>query len=501
EGIRPKNININNILEKTWLHIYQQYQKECDRIGLVDFAEIILRSYELWINRPDILDHYQDRFNNILIDEFQDTNHIQYKWTRILAGKHGKVIIVGDDDQSIYGWRGAQVKNIQRFLSDYPNTEIIRLEQNYRSTNTILQTANALISNNNIRMGKKLWTDRTAGAPVSIYTAFNELDEADFVTNCIKNSHQENNTFLDCAILYRSNAQSRILEEALLYKNIPYRVYGGMRFFERQEIKDVIAYLRIINNHNDDIAFERIINTPQRGIGERTLNIIREFAKKEKLTLWQATNNLITSKLLSKRIIFSLECFFKLINDLVNGISELPLYMQTDKVIKESGLWSMYENETGKSYDRIENLKELVNATQQFNHTDKHLTPLQSFLSYYVLEDDKNQINSLRKNTNVVQLMTLHSAKGLEFGQVFIVGMEEGMLPSRMSIHEDIKLEEERRLTYVGITRAMFKLTLTYARTRRLYGKEINCQPSRFIKELPFNCIEKIYSYKKLTTC
>ncbi|MXP51409.1 DNA helicase II [Pantoea sp. SoEX] len=495
EGLRPKNVS-NNFIEKNWLHIYKEYQEACDRIGLVDFAEIILRSYELWLNRPDILGYYQNRFNNILVDEFQDTNCIQYEWTRILAGNKGKVIIVGDDDQSIYGWRGAKVKNIQKFLTDYPKTEIIRLEQNYRSTNKILQTANTLIANNSIRMGKKLWTNRTDGAPVSIYKAINELDEANFVTNCIKKLQKERNKFLDCAILYRSNAQSRILEDALLYKKIPYRIYGGMKFFERKEIKDVIAYLRIINNKNDDIAFERIINTPQRGIGERTVSIIREFAQKEKLTLWNSTNNLIKSKLLTKRVTASLEYFIKLITNLIKKTIGLPLYIQTDIVIKDSGLWSMYEQEIGKSYDRIENLKELVNATQQFNCKDNNLTPLQEFLSYSVLEEDKNQLDDTWKNNNVVQLMTIHAAKGLEFSEVFIVGMEEGMLPSRMSMYENIKLEEERRLTYVGITRAMFKLTLTYATTRRLYGKEINCQPSRFIKELPFNCIEKIYSYK-----
>ncbi|PPI87669.1 DNA helicase II [Candidatus Pantoea edessiphila] len=492
KGLRPKSIEHNNFIDKTWKYIYQEYQKACDRAGLVDFAEIILRSYELWLNKPNILEYYQKRFTNILVDEFQDTNSIQYEWTRILVGKHGRVIIVGDDDQSIYGWRGAQIKNIQRFLIDFPNTDIIRLEQNYRSTNKILRTANALISNNNIRLGKKLWTKRTEGVPISIYCAFNELDEANFVTNCIQSLYQKNNKLLDCAILYRSNAQSRILEEVLLYKKIPYRIYGGMRFFERQEIKDVLAYLRIINNRNDDIAFERIINTPQRGIGDRTINIIREFARQEKLTLWESANILLTSDLLTKRAIVSLKSFFDLISSLVNETIGLSLHKQTDKVIKDSGLWSMYEQKTGKSHNRIENLQELVNATQQFNYKDDDLTPLQAFLSYSVLENDKNHTED-KWNNNVVQLMTLHSAKGLEFSHVFIVGVEEGMLPSRMSMHENIMLEEERRLTYVGITRAMLELTLTYTKTRRLYGKEIYCRPSRFIKELPPDCIEKIY--------
>ncbi|PPI88363.1 DNA helicase II [Candidatus Pantoea edessiphila] len=496
EGLRPKNITNSNVVEKTWLKIYQEYQEICDRIGLVDFAEIILRSYELLIKKSNILLHYQRRFTNILVDEFQDTNNIQYKWTRLLAGKNGKVIIVGDDDQSIYGWRGAQVKNIQRFLTDFPDTEIIRLEQNYRSTNKILQTANALIANNNIRLGKKLWTKRIDGPPVYIYCANNELDEAYFVTNCIKLLYEDKHNLLDCAILYRSNAQSRVLEDALLRKKIPYRIYGGMRFFERQEIKDVLAYLRIINNNKDDVAFERIVNTPQRGIGHKTLHIIREVARKQKLTLWQSANILLTSNLLTSRVILSLERFFDLIHNLSITINGLPLYMQTDKVIKDSGLWSMYENEIGKSHDRIENLKELVTATQQFSYNDENLTPLQAFLSYSVLEDDKNQINTWENN--VVQLMTLHAAKGLEFGQVFIVGMEEGMLPNRMSLDQHIKLEEERRLAYVGITRTMFKLILTYARTRRLYGKEIYCNPSRFIKELPLDCIERIYTYKKI---
>ncbi|PPI86276.1 DNA helicase II [Candidatus Pantoea edessiphila] len=489
-GLRPNSIDQSNLKDRIWAHIYQEYQEACNRIGLVDFAEIILRSYELWLNQPNILLSYQKRFSNILVDEFQDTNNIQYEWTRVLAGKNSSVIIVGDDDQSIYGWRGAQVKNIQRFLIDFPNPEIIRLEQNYRSTNKILQTANTLIANNSVRLGKKLWTDSKDGAPVYIYCAVNEMDEANFVTNSIKSLYESN-----CAILYRSNAQSRVLEEALLYKKIPYIIYGGMRFFERQEIKDVIAYLRIIDNNNDDIAFERIINTPQRGIGERTMNIIREFSKKQKLTLWQAANILIESKSLTKRASLSLVCFFDLIHHLTTTTTGLSLYMQTDKVIKDSGLWSMYEQEIGKSHDRIENLKELVNATQQFRYDDENLTPLQAFLAYSILEEDKNQINKCKNN--VVQLMTLHAAKGLEFYHVYIVGMEEGMLPTRMSMSENNMIEEERRLAYVGITRAISKLTLTYTKTRRLYGKEIYCRPSRFIKELPFDCIEKIYTYKK----
>lgn len=493
EGLRPKHIeSYGNPVEQTWLRIYQAYQEACDRAGLVDFAELLLRAHELWLNKPQILNHYRERFSNILVDEFQDTNNIQYAWIHMLAGDSGRVIIVGDDDQSIYGWRGAQVENIQRFLQDFPGAETIRLEQNYRSTNNILKAANALIANNNGRLGKELWTDGSDGEKISLYCAFNELDEARFVVNRIKTWHENGNALQDCAILYRSNAQSRVLEEALLQGSMPYRIYGGMRFFERQEIKDALAYLRLLANRNDDAAFERVVNTPVRGVGDRTLDVVRQTAREQQLTLWQATRTLLQSKALAGRAASALQRFCELVDALATETAELPLHVQTDRVIKDSGLWLMYEQEKGeKGQARIENLEELVTATRQFSYQDEDedLMPLQAFLSHAALEAGEGQAD---KWQDAVQLMTLHSAKGLEFSQVFIVGMEEGMFPSQMSLDEGGRLEEERRLAYVGVTRAMEKLTLTYAETRRLYGKEVYHRPSRFIGELPEECVEEV---------
>ena len=493
EGLRPKHIeSYGNPIEQTWLRIYQAYQEACDRAGLVDFAELLLRAHELWLNKPHILNHYRERFTNVLVDEFQDTNNIQYAWIRMLAGDSGRVIIVGDDDQSIYGWRGAQVENIQRFLQDFPAAETIRLEQNYRSTNNILKAANALIANNNGRLGKELWTEGSDGEPISIYCAFNELDEARFVVNRIKVWMENGGALNDCAILYRSNAQSRVLEEALLQSSLPYRIYGGMRFFERQEIKDALSYLRLIANRNDDAAFERVVNTPTRGVGDRTLDVVRQTARERQMTLWQATRELLQSRALAGRAASALQRFCELVDSLATETADLPLHVQTDRVIKDSGLWLMYEQEKGeKGQARIENLEELVTATRQFSYQDEDedLMPLQAFLSHAALEAGEGQAD---KWQDAVQLMTLHSAKGLEFSQVFIVGMEEGMFPSQMSLDEGGRLEEERRLAYVGVTRAMLKLTLTYAETRRLYGKEVYHRPSRFIGELPETCIEEV---------
>ena len=493
EGLRPKHIeSYGNPIEQTWLRIYQAYQEACDRAGLVDFAELLLRAHELWLNKPHILNHYRERFSNVLVDEFQDTNNIQYAWIRMLAGDTGRVIIVGDDDQSIYGWRGAQVENIQRFLQDFPGAETIRLEQNYRSTNNILKAANTLIANNNGRLGKELWTDGSDGEKISLYCAFNELDEARFVVNRIKTWHENGNALQDCAILYRSNAQSRVLEEALLQGSMPYRIYGGMRFFERQEIKDALAYLRLMANRNDDAAFERVVNTPVRGVGDRTLDVVRQTAREQQLTLWQATRELMQNKALAGRAASALQRFCELVDSLATETADMPLHVQTDRVIKDSGLWIMYEQEKGeKGQARIENLEELVTATRQFSYQDEDedLMPLQAFLSHAALEAGEGQAD---KWQDAVQLMTMHSAKGLEFTQVFIVGMEEGMFPSQMSLDEGGRLEEERRLAYVGVTRAMEKLTLTYAETRRLYGKEVYHRPSRFIGELPEECVEEV---------
>ncbi|CAR46555.1 TPA: DNA helicase II [Proteus mirabilis] len=493
EGLRPQHIQTyGNPVETTWLKVYQAYQEACDRAGLVDFAELLLRAHELWLNKPQILEHYQHRFTNILVDEFQDTNRIQYAWIRMLAGQTGKVMIVGDDDQSIYGWRGAQVENIQNFLNEFPGAETIRLEQNYRSTSNILKAANALIANNSDRLGKNLWTEGAEGEPISLYCAFNDLDEARYVVGRIKRWHEEGGALADCAILYRSNAQSRIMEEALLQANKPYRIYGGQRFFERQEIKDALSYMRLTANRHDDASFERVVNTPTRGIGDRTLDVVRQVARDNQITLWESALQVIEHKMLAGRAIAAIARFLELIETLANETADMPLHVQTDRIIRDSGLKAMYEQEKGeKAQARIENLEELVTATRQFSYQDEDedLMPLQAFLSHAALESGEGQADAYQ---DAVQLMTLHSAKGLEFSQVFIVGVEEGMFPSQMSLDEGGRLEEERRLAYVGVTRAMKKLTLTYAENRRLYGKEVSHRPSRFIGELPKECVEEV---------
>ena len=492
KGNRAKDIEHHNDLnEKKLVEIYQLYQEACDRAGLLDFAELLIRTYEMLKKKPLILQRYQQRFQHILIDEFQDTNNIQYDLIRLLAGDSGKVMIVGDDDQSIYGWRGAQVENIQKFLKDYPKAETIRLEQNYRSTGHILSAANELIANNDNRLGKNLWTASGNGDPVEIYCAFNELDEARFVASQIQQWKEDEGSYSECAVLYRSNSQSRVIEEALIQANIPYRIYGGMRFFERQEIKDALAYLRLIANRQDDAAFERVVNTPPRGIGDRTLDTIRQITRTRSITLWQAVQVALNEEQLSGRSASALLRFVELINSMDEETSEMALAEQTDFVIKKSGLYEMYKQEKGEKGEvRIENLEELVTATKQFTPPEEaeELTPLTAFLTHASLEAGEAQASP---HQEYVELMTLHSAKGLEFPRVFMVGVEEGIFPSGMSFDEG-RLQEERRLAYVGITRAKRKLTISYAELRRLYGKEERHIPSRFITELPEENIREI---------
>lgn len=500
EGLRPQQVNqYQDPVEKTWLQIYTIYQDMCDRSGLVDFAEILLKSYELLRDNAFVREHYQARFGHILVDEFQDTNNIQYAWLCMMAGQNAKVMIVGDDDQSIYGWRGAKIENISRFLTDFPKAETIRLEQNYRSSGTILTAANALIANNSERMGKALWTEDDKGDLISVYSAFNELDEARFCVNKIKEWHASGKKLIDVAFLYRSNAQSRVLEEALLQSGLPYRIYGGMRFFERQEIKDTLAYLRLIANRFDDAAFERVVNTPARGIGDRTLETLRFAARERGATLWEASEQLLKEGLFKGRAANALQGFISLINQLEDDTLDKALFEQTKHVISASGLRDMYRVEKGeKAQARIENLDELVTATQQFElpEDSENMTPLAGFLSHAALESGDGQADD---HEDAVQLMTLHSAKGLEFPFVFMVGVEEGLFPSQQSVDELGRLEEERRLCYVGMTRAMEKLYITYAEMRRVYGKDMYHKPSRFIKELPEDCLEEVRMRAKVT--
>ncbi|RYV03311.1 DNA helicase II [Shewanella sp. OPT22] len=486
QGLRPKHIDAGIFpIEQNLLKIYQVYQESCDRAGLVDFAEILLRAHELWLNKPHVLAHYQDRFKHILVDEFQDTNAIQYAWIRILAGNQANVMIVGDDDQSIYGWRGAQVENLHKFLQDFTGAETIRLEQNYRSTGNILNASNELIANNPERLGKSLWTDDKDGEKIAIYCAFNELDEARFIVSRINDWHDNGGSLSDCAILYRSNAQSRVLEEALLHKGLAYRIYGGLRFFERQEIKDAMGYMRLMANKNDDAAFERVVNTPTRGIGGRTLDILRNIARQEQLTLWHTCLRVLEEKMLAARAANAVRGFMDLIVTMQQDTQDIPLYRATDKVIQDSGLKAMYQAEKGeKAQARIDNLEELVTAAKTFELPEdlEEMGELNGFLSHAALEAGEGQADAF---TDAVQLMTLHSAKGLEFPQVFMAGVEEGLFPSKMALEEGDRLDEERRLCYVGMTRAMEKLTITHAESRRIYGREDYSRPSRFLKEIP----------------
>lgn len=493
EGLRPSHIDAyHDPVTKTYLQLYTAYQEACDRAGLVDFAEILLRAHELLRDNKFVREHYQARFKHILVDEFQDTNNIQYAWLRMMAGPDCHVMIVGDDDQSIYGWRGAKVENIEKFTLEFPSVNTIRLEQNYRSTKTILEASNTLIANNTERMGKELWTDGNVGEPISVYSAYNELDEARFAVNKIKEWQENGGALNDAAMLYRNNAQSRVLEEALIQAGLPYRIYGGMRFFERQEIRDALSYLRLMANRNDDAAFERVVNTPTRGLGDKTLETLRRAARDRGCTMWEASLAMLDEQVLTGRAAGALSRFVELITALEDDTLEMPLHEQTDHVIKYSGLFAMYEQEKGeKSKARIENLEELVTATRQFEKPEEaeEMSLLTAFLTHAALEAGEGQADEFE---DAVQLMTLHSAKGLEFPLVFMVGVEEGMFPSQMSAEEAGRLEEERRLCYVGMTRAMQKLYITYAEMRRLYGQDKYHKPSRFIRELPETCLDEV---------
>ena len=472
------------------LQVYRAYETACERGGMVDFAELLLRAHELWLRSPAVLQHYQQRFRQILVDEFQDTNTIQYAWLRVLAGKNIPVVAVGDDDQSIYGWRGAKIENIQRFSEDFPATRMVRLEQNYRSTQTILRAANGVIAFNQGRLGKELWTSGETGEPITLYAGFNEQDEARFVVEQIEAWTSNGNERASVAILYRSNAQSRVLEEALIRALIPYRIYGGQRFYERMEIRTALAYLRLLLNRGDDAAVERVINTPPRGIGGKTLEVLRDCARSRDLSLWQAIACVSDEKLLPGRALNALQGFVTLVDELDSGTDELLLEEVVEQVIQGSTLVEFYRKEKGeKGQARVENLEELVSAAKQFVAEEGDLSPLQQFLDNAALDAGDAQADEYEDS---VQLMTLHSAKGLEFPLVFLVGMEENLFPHRMSIEEPGRLEEERRLAYVGITRAMEKLMITYAESRRLHGSETFNTPSRFIREIPAELLQEV---------
>lgn len=493
-GRRTQHIKAHDPYNKTLLQIYQQYEKTCEAGGLVDFNELLLRSYELLQQNSTIREHYQSRFKHILVDEFQDTNMVQYAWIRLLVGADTYLMVVGDDDQSIYGWRGAQIENIHHMQRDFAATKVIRLEQNYRSTNTILKAANTLIANNDGRLGKNLWTEGEAGEPIRLYTALNEIDEAHFILKNIQQWVREGNHYRDIAILYRSNAQSRALEQVLVEAGIPYRIYGGLRFYERAEIKDSLAYLRLLQNHHDDAAFDRIVNTPTRGIGERSLALIRDIAREQGSSLWQATETLLANEQLTTRTQNALQGFLQLIVQMKTDTQDLALGSQISHVIDQSGLREHFAKEKGElGRSRLENLVELVAAADEFADEESYTEDardLTAFLAQVAL--DSGEENNSANSTDYIQLMTLHSAKGLEFPWVFLCGMEEGLFPHQMCLNDIRQLEEERRLCYVGITRAMQKLTLSYARVRRVYGREMQQRPSRFLAELPPNTLVEV---------
>ncbi|WP_028916578.1 DNA helicase II [Pseudoxanthomonas sp. J35] len=498
EGRRPQHIQaVNDPWTESLRRAYELYQERCDRAGLVDFAELLLRAHELLRDNPALLQHYRTRFRDLLIDEFQDTNAIQYAFVRVLAGDTGRVFVVGDDDQAIYGWRGAKVENVQQFLRDFPGARTIRLEQNYRSSANILNAANAVISHNPDRIGKQLWTDSGDGEPVDVYAAYNEMDEARFVVERIRQWVRDGGSWREAAVLYRSNAQSRALEEVLLAEQVPYRVYGGMRFFERAEVKDTLAYLRLVASRADDAAFERTVNTPARGIGDRTLDEVRRRAREAQVSLWQAATSLVAENALAARARNAVAGFLSLIDALDAETTDLALKDRVDHVLARSGLREHWASESRGQLDaesRLENLDELVSVASRFSRAEldddqESMSELVAFLSYAALEAGEGQAQA---DEDGVQLMTLHSAKGLEFPLVFLVGVEEGVFPSSKSLEEQGRLEEERRLAYVGITRAHQKLVMTYAESRRIHGMDMYGMPSRFLREIPGHLLNEV---------
>jgi DNA helicase-2/ATP-dependent DNA helicase PcrA len=497
EARRPQHMaDLGDYTQRQYVRVYTAYEEACAKSGVVDFAELLLRAFEITRDNPEIQAHYRRRFRHVLVDEFQDTNTLQYAWLKVLAGDTGTMFAVGDDDQSIYSWRGARVENMVRLEKDFPGTEVIRLEQNYRSTGTILKAANGLISKNTNRLGKNLWTDGGDGEQIQLYASYNEYDEAEFVANRARELLDGRCRYSDLAILYRSNAQSRVLEEILIRARIPYRIYGGLRFFERQEIKDALAYLRLLHNRDDDTSFERTVNTPARGIGATTMEKLREISRASGVSLWMAAKN-ASSQL--GRSAGNMGQFLKLIDDLHGETRELPLSKATELLIARTGLRDHYRKEKGEQAEaRLENLDELISAARSFeidpgaasaaeNPDEPVLDPLTAFLTHAALESGEEQAGP---GEDCVQLMTLHAAKGLEFPVVFIVGVENGLFPSARAIDEG-NLEEERRLFYVGITRARRKLYLSYAEVRRVHGVEQIGAPSMFLKEVPAECVSE----------
>ena len=434
EGRRAAHLDpsSSDLFEQVMVKVYAAYEQACARQGVVDFAELLLRAHELWLKNPALLAHYRQRFRYILVDEFQDTNAVQYAWLQLLAGNRVPITAVGDDDQSIYGWRGARIENIQQFSKDFTGTQLVRLEQNYRSTATILNAANAVISHNQGRLGKELWTSGEQGEPISVYAAFNEMDEARFIVERLEEWGRAGQARGEAAILYRSNAQSRVLEEALIRAGLPYRIYGGQRFYDRLEIKNAIAYWRLLVNRDDDTAMERVINVPTRGIGDKTVEVVRNYARAHGVSLWRAARAVLQQGLLPARASGAVAQFLELIERLDGDTDDMDLGELAEHLVEHSGLLAFHRNEKGeKGLARVENLQELVVAARafEFEPLDAEggpLSPLEQFLDQAALDAGDYEAGEFEDS---VQLMTLHSAKGLEFPLVFIAGMEENLFP------------------------------------------------------------------------
>ena len=495
DGKRSKHVkDKGNFYTQTVKDLYIKYEHACAHDNLVDFAELILLSYEIIVRNSSIRDYFFKRFDSILIDEFQDTNTIQYKWLQAITAPKAKVTAVGDDDQSIYGWRGAKVENVKAFSKDFKDVHIIKLEQNYRSTNKILSAANTVIQNNSDRLGKNLWTESLEGDNLTLYAAFNEQEEARFIASSSKDWMDGGGCYEDIAILYRSNAQSRALEEAFLRASIPYRIYGGLRFYDRLEIKNAVSYLRVIFNNSDNPAFERSISNPTRGVGAKTLEKIRTKSTEDNLSYLKAAATLIDEGQVKGKGATGIKAYLDFILETAQSLDSLNLSEIVENINTDSGLYDFHKKEPGeKGKTRTENLDELVSAAKDFelsfdaDHNKQEI--VEQFLDNISLDAGDRQADA---HEDAVQLMTLHSAKGLEFKLVFLTGMEESLFPHGRSMESPAQLEEERRLCYVGITRAMQKLYLTYAESRRLHGTDIFNPPSRFLKEIPAELIDEI---------
>ncbi len=486
-GLRAKDVEVHDEYTRRLAEIFEAYDAQCQREGVVDFAELLLRSYELLSRNEPLRQHYQARFKHILIDEFQDTNPLQYRWLKLFAGPSTAMFAVGDDDQSIYAFRGAETANMREFEREYAQGRVIKLEQNYRSHGNILSAANELIARNRERLGKNLWTDEGAGEPIRVFEGYGDQDEAGFIVDEVKALHREGHALNDIALLYRSNAQSRVLEHALFSSGIPYRVYGGLRFFERQEVKHALAYLRVMSFPDDDGAFLRIVNFPTRGIGARSLENLQEAAKSGGVSLWVAAQAQAAGKRDAAK---GLPAFVGLIEKAREAIEGLSLAETLEQVINLSGLADYYMNEKD-GQDRLENLNELVNAAALFEQdpeavVEEGQSVMEAFLAHAALEAGEHQAGA---GTDALQLMTVHAAKGLEFHSVFITGLEEGLFPHEQSFADSDGLEEERRLMYVAITRARRRLYLTHAQSRMLHGQVRYGLPSRFLSELPENLL------------